>query len=65
MADRILTAEGPRGLLFACIGPTARFSTPEVSDRRSTAVLHPYPDEDSAKAALVAAGGKLAVGGGR
>ena len=65
MADRILTADGPRGPLFACICPNVRFSIPEVSDRRLTAVLHPYPDEDSARAALVAAGGKLSEGGGR
>jgi hypothetical protein len=65
VADRILTADGPRGPLFACIIPKARVSTPEVSDRRLTAVLHPYPDEDSAKAALVAAGGKLSEGGAR
>jgi hypothetical protein len=58
MADRVITATGPRGRLFACIAPSVRFTTGKVADVRFCAFLNPFADEEAARAALVAAGGE-------
>jgi hypothetical protein len=56
MADRILSADGPEGRLFACIAPGVR-TEGRVAALRFAAFLTPYPDETAAREALAAAGG--------
>ena len=56
MSTRFLVADGICGPLYACIAE-ARFVTPEVSISKLAATLRPYPDEDCAISALLAAGG--------
>lgn len=58
MADRFLRATSDAGPIYACISDGARFVVPEVGPVRLTASLHPYPDEASGRAALIAAGGR-------
>lgn len=58
MADRFLHAETERGTLFACVCPGFRFVVPKVASGKLGASLHPYPDEQSGRAALIAAGGE-------
>ena len=58
MSARVLVADGPEGPLFACVDPAARFNEPGVARTRFAAVLHPYPLDERAKAALIMAGGK-------
>jgi hypothetical protein len=58
MADRVVTADGPAGRLFACVSPGARFTEAKVADSRLSAFLRPFPDEAAAKAALTSAGGE-------
>ena len=57
MADRILTADGPHGPLYAAVVPVSAYIVPKVGDSRLLAVLAPFKTEDSARAALIAAGG--------
>jgi hypothetical protein len=45
--------EGPR---FACVDPAARYTAPQVCQFKFSATLAPYPSEEAARAALVAAG---------
>jgi hypothetical protein len=56
MADRILSADGPNGRLFACIAPGVR-SEGRGAASRFSAFLTPYPNEEAARAALAAADG--------
>lgn len=56
MVGVLLTAEHPtRGRLFAAVDPSARFIVPCVEESRYGARLHPFPDEQTAQAALDAA----------
>lgn len=52
----LFLADRADGTLFAYVTP-ARFTEPAVAMSRLGAVLHPYPDEAAARAALVEAGG--------
>jgi hypothetical protein len=62
--DRILAADGPDGLLFACIASGTR-TAGQVAALRFTAFLTPYPDEAAARDALKAAGGTNTTEGGK
>ncbi len=59
----MIEADGPGGRLFACIGPSR--DAPQVSDSRLLAHLRPFPDVQSAVAAIEAAGGVGIKGGKR
>jgi hypothetical protein len=55
-----------RGLLWAAIDPDARYAEAAIGERRFAAYLKPFPDEDSAKQALLDAGAKwIEAEGGR
>lgn len=57
MSVRVLIGNAPEGgLLFACIDPEVRFIEPGVARTRFAAILHPFPFEERAKAALIMAG---------
>jgi hypothetical protein len=58
VAEMVLTANGPKGPLFAAVVPTARFVEAAVADRRFGALLKPFRSDDDARAALTAAGGQ-------
>jgi hypothetical protein len=52
-----LIGEHPRrGQLWAAIDSRARFTKAEVAERRFSAYLAPFANEDDARAALAAAG---------
>lgn len=55
-AGSFLIADHLEGRLFACIAES-RFTEPAVAATRMGASLHPFPDQDAARAALEAAGG--------
>ena len=44
------------GLAWAAVDPNAHHLQPRVGERRFTAYLAPYPTEEAARQALVAAG---------
>lgn len=58
MADLRLVADGPDGLLHACVAVGTVTDTPQVSPHRLSAFLKPFASEEDATAALVAAGGQ-------
>jgi hypothetical protein len=51
-----------RGRLIACIDGSARFTAGEVRASKLSALLAPFPDKDSALAALLDAGAVPEVG---
>jgi len=60
LPDRFLRADTDAGALFACVSPGCKFVVPQVGTIRLTAALHPYPNEETARTALLAAGGRAA-----
>lgn len=54
---RFITANG--NALWAAIEPDTRCQAPQIAERRFAAYLKPFASEDSAIAALVAAGGSI------
>jgi hypothetical protein len=66
MSARVLLGEHPvRGKLYAGIDPSARYVTPEVKELRFAALLSPFGDVTTARAALEAAGAFDIEGGSR
>ena len=54
--DKFVTAYHPaRGLLWACVDPSARCSTGQVAERRFPAFLTPFRSREEAEAALALA----------
>lgn len=54
----IIEADGPEGKLFACVDPSARYSSPQVCRFRFSATLAPFRNVESAVAAIEKAGGE-------
>jgi hypothetical protein len=56
MKAHILTADGPNGKLLAAVDPGVHHVEGRVANRKFAALLTPFKDPQSARAALEAAG---------
>lgn len=57
MATQFITGDhDERGRLFAAFDPEARHVEPGIRDSRFSAFLAPFPSQEEAEAALIAAG---------